>query len=173
MPEQEHPILARARETEQIADDLLTFWNPVERYLGPHENDDWPRELSRKELDVLIPRLRGAIGTLASTIEAIAENSAAEPEKAQRVIEGVRQIEQAELAIRAGEPLFGTPAGQDGQEVTRTQQALVGQNFPLGAPSAACLGAGHYDASHLGKGIPDRQHPAATPRTAGWPGRLP
>jgi hypothetical protein len=112
MPEKEHPILALAREAEEIADDMFTFFNPVEKHFGPHEDDDWPRDLTPGELAGLIQQLCRTIGSLSDTIgQMIAENQA-DPDKARLVTDGIRLIEQGEEAIRAGETLFGATGGQ-------------------------------------------------------------
>ena len=128
MPDQEHLILVLARDAEEITRDMSVFFAPTRDFIEP--GADWPQDLTRAELAILIPHLRRTIGSLSDVITRVVADNQADPEKATLVTQGVRLIEQGEQAIRAGETLFGAPPSPRG---TRSQQDMAAQDFPDGA----------------------------------------
>ena len=169
MPEEEHPVPRLARESEEIITAIGDFFNPVEKYFGPHEAEDWPRDLTHGELAGLIPRLNLSVASLSWTFENILrenQQDVADPAKAEQVREGIRLLGQAYDAIRAGETLFGAAAGQP---AARTQQELAAENFPRGPAAAPQPGSGTEDASRQDADItaqPPAQRPGTTSSTA-------
>jgi len=166
MPEEEHPVPRLAKESEEIINAIGDFFNPVEKYFGPHEDEDWPRDLTRGELAGLIPRLNQSVASLSWTFENILQENqqdVADPGKAEQVKEGIRLLGQAYDAIRAGETLFGAVASQP---ATRTQQELAAENFPRGPAAGSQPGSGTEDASRQGADITARQRPGTTSSTA-------
>jgi hypothetical protein len=165
MPEEEHPVPRLAKESEQIINAIGDFFNPVEKYFGPHEAEDWPRDLTRGELAGLISRLNLSVAGLAWTFENILREeqpNVTDPEKAKQVREGVRLLGQAYDAIQAGQTLFGAAAGQPS---ARTQQELAAENFPRGPAAGPQPGSGTQDASRQGADITARQSPDQRPGT--------
>lgn len=163
--EEEHPVPRLARESEEIITAIGEFFNPVEKYFGPHEAEDWPRDLTRGELAGLIPRLNQSVASLSWTFENILQENqqdVADPGKARQVREGIRLLGQAYDAIRAGEALFGTAAGQP---ATRTQQELAAENFPRGHAAGPQPGSGTEDAARQAPGSTARRSPAQPPGT--------
>lgn len=144
MSEEEHPIPRLAREAKEITHDVGEFFNPVEKNFGPHEAEDWPRDLTRGELAGLMPQLRETIQNLSYTITLILDRDIldanhANPGEAELAAEGVRLVEQGAEAIRAGETLFGAA---DAQPAARTQQELAAENFPHGPAAGQHLSGG-------------------------------
>jgi hypothetical protein len=171
MPEEEHPIPRLAREAKEITRDVGEFFNPVEKNFGPHEDEDWPRDLTRGELAGLMPQLRETIQNLSYAITQILDRNIldkhhANPGKAELAAEGIRLVEQGAEAIRAGETLFGAAAGQP---ATRAQQ-LAAENFPRRPAAGPPLSSGLADSSRQGTdGTAARcpgQSPGATSSTA-------
>jgi hypothetical protein len=165
MPEEEHPIPRLAREAKEITRDVGEFFNPVEKNFGPHEDEDWPRDLTRGELAGLMPQLRETIQNLSYTITLILDRNIldknnANPGKAELAAEGVRLVERGAEAIRAGETLFGTAGGQP---ATPTQQQLAAENFPRGPATGP----------HLSSGLPDSSRHGADSTAARRPGQSP
>jgi hypothetical protein len=158
MPDQEHLILVLARDAEEITRDISVFFAPTRDFIEP--GADWPQDLTRAELAVLIPHLRRTIGSLSDVITHIITGNQADPEKARLVTEGARLIEQGEQAIRAGETLFGAPPGRP---ATRPQQDVAAQDFPHGAAATPASDASPA-APEAGPDIP------ALPRADSNPG---
>lgn len=134
MPEEEHPIPRLAREARETTSAVAEFFNPVEKHFGPHEDGDWPRDLTRDELGGLMPQLRETIQNLAYAIELVLDQenldaNDADVGQAVRVAVGLRLVVEGAEVIRAGEGLFGT---KPGQTAARPQQALAAENFPRG-----------------------------------------
>ena len=132
MPEEEHPIPRLAREARETTSAVAEFFNPVEKHFGPHEDGDWPRDLTRDELGGLMPQLRETIQNLAYAIELVLDQenldaNDADVGQAVRVAVGLRLVVEGAEVIRAGEGLFGT---KPGQTAARPQQALAAQNVP-------------------------------------------
>jgi hypothetical protein len=136
MPDQEHLILVLARDAEEITRDISVFFAPARDVIEP--GADWPQDLTRAELAILIPHLRRAIGSLSEVITRVAAGNQADPEKATLVTQGARLIEQGEQAIRAGETLFGVPPSLPG---IRSQRDVAAQDFPDGAAARPPSGA--------------------------------
>ena len=157
MPDQEHLILVLARDAEEITRDISVFFAPDRDVIEP--GADWPQDLTRAELAVLIPHLRRTIGSLSDVITRVAADNQADPEKATLVIQGARLIEKGEQALRAGETLFGAPPGP---QATRSQQDVAAQDFPDGAANPAS--GASLETPEANPAIPD------TPRTSSSPG---
>ena len=136
MPDQEHLILVLARDAEEITRDISVFFAPARDVIEP--GADWPQDLTRAELAILIPHLRRTIGSLSDVITHVAADNQADPEKARVVTEGARLIQQGGEAIRAGEMLFGAPPSPPG---TRSQQDVAAQDFPDGTATGPAGGA--------------------------------
>jgi hypothetical protein len=134
MPEEEHPVARLAGEAKGTTRAVADFFNSTEKNYGPHEDGDWPRDLTRDELARLMPQLRETIQNLADAIELVLDRdnlatNHADAGRAERVAEGLRLVTQGAEAIRAGEGLFGTAPGQP---APRAQQELAAENFPRG-----------------------------------------
>lgn len=135
------------------------FFNPVEKNFGPHEAEDWPRDLTRAELAGLMPQLRETIQDLSHAIKLILDRDIldenhANPGKAELAAEGARLVEQGAEAIRAGETLFGAPGGQP---AGLAPQELAAQNFPRGPAAGQQLSSGAGDSSRSTDGASRRR----------------
>ena len=158
MPDQEHLILVLARDAEEITRDISVFFAPARDVIEP--GADWPQDLTRAELAILIPHLRRAIGSLADVMSRVVARNQADPEKATLVTQGARLIEQGEQAIRAGETLFGSSPSLPG---IRSQRDVAAQDFPDGAAARPPSGAS-LEMPEAGSAIP------AQPGTGNHPG---
>ena len=168
MPEEEHPIPRLAREAMEITRDVGEFFNPVEKNFGPHEAEDWPRDLTRGELAGLMPQLRETIQNLSYAIKLILDGDIlnenhANLGKAELTAEGGRLVEQGAEVIRAGETLFGTAGGQP---AGRTQQELAAENLPRPPAAGQHLGRGAGDSSTWSPDSAARRQPGQGTRAS-------
>jgi hypothetical protein len=139
MPDDEHPVLALAREADEITSAIGDFFNSTERYHQPPPPGGWPRDLTSGELASLVPRLNATLENVRFAIENMIEEDSlaarplADPGKAQLVTSGLGFISQGYDAVKAGETLFG-PA--EGPAAAGAQRQTAARNFPQG-PGAA------------------------------------
>jgi hypothetical protein len=157
MPDQEHLILVLARDAEEITRDMSVFFAPTRDFIEP--GADWPPDLSPGELAALIPQLRLTIGHLADVLGQIVFDNKGDPEKARQVSEGIRLIEQAEQAIRAGETLFDAPAIPPG---SRPGQDVAARDYPHGAAAVTASDASPA-APKVGPAVPVPPRPGSNP----------
>ena len=194
MPDDEHPVLALGKEAEQITRALGEFFDPVEKYFGPHDPEEWPRDLTREELGTLLPRLNNSIANLAWAVGLMVDENPPGPgqeEKVRQVREGIQQIGSGFDAIMAAQDLFSAPGappagtaespgpatspppaiapGQaDGQQ--RGAQRVAAENFPSGPAADPGAAAGITGPPEAGPASgPRRLHGQSTRGTGGPP----
>ena len=136
MPDDEHPVLALAREADEITSAIGDFFNSTERYHQPPPPGGWPRDLTSGELAGLVPQLNATLENVRFAIELMIEDDSlaarplADPGKTQLVTSGLDLISQGYDAIKAGETLFGQAGGP--AAAGAQQEAAVARNFPQG-----------------------------------------
>jgi hypothetical protein len=158
MPEEEHPVLRLAGEAGKNIEAIGEFFNPVEKYFGPHEPEDWPRDLTRSELTGLIPQLNLAVANLSWTFTNILQeelDNVTDPEQARLITVGIGLLDQAYTALKAGETLFRPPQTRP---AVRRPQETAARSFPHGTPADPALGEAG-------------QQPGASPGPAANPAR--